>query len=219
LEIRGAALDSTVGRRMSQRETEHLRVLIANERKDRLAHVAPIVAALGHEVIAREVEVEDVGAVTGRERPDVALVAPGESSEHALQLVEKIVHEAACPVIALIHAPDPDFVKEASKRGVFAYITDAEAKDWQSSIDIVLRRFTEYHDLEGAFGRRAVTERAKGILMERHSIDESAAFKLLREQARSTNRKLVDVASAVVDGHGLLPKQPHSPAPTLGAGG
>ncbi len=108
------------------------------------------------------------------------------------------MHEAACPVIALIHAPDPDFVREASKRGVFAYVTDAEAKDWQSSIDIVLRRFTEYHDLEGAFGRRAVTERAKGILMERHSVDEPAAFELLREHARSTNRKLVDVASAVV---------------------
>ena len=71
-------------------------------------------------------------------------------------------------MILLIHAPDPDFVKEASKRGIFAYITDAEVDDWQSAIDIVLRRFTEYHDLEGAFGRRAVTERAKGILMERH---------------------------------------------------
>src|SRR5213078_1609439 len=111
---------------MTYLETEHLRVLIANERKDRLALVAPIVAALGHEVIAREIEVEDVGAVTARERPDVGL---GESSEHALHLVEKIVHESACPVIALIHAPDPDFVKEASKRGVFAYITDADAKD------------------------------------------------------------------------------------------
>ena len=206
---------------MSHRETEHLRVLIANERKDRLALIAPIVAALGHEVIAREIEVEDVGAVTARERPDVALVGLGESSEHALHLVEKIVHEATCPVIALIHAPDPDFVKEASKRGVFAYITDADADatDWQSSIDIVLRRFTEYHDLEGAFGRRAITERAKGILMERHSIDEPAAFEMLREHARSTNRKLLDVASAVVDGHRLLPKQPHSPAPTHGAGG
>jgi AmiR/NasT family two-component response regulator len=203
---------------MSQRETEHLRVLIANERKDRLALVAPIVAALGHEVIAREIE-EDVGAVTARERPDVALVGLGESSKHALQLVDKIVHEATCPVIALIHAPDPDFVKEASKRGAFAYITDADAKDWQSSIDIVLRRFSEYHDLEGAFGRRAITERAKGILMERHSIDEPAAFELLREHARSTNRKLVDVASAVVDGHRLLPKQPHSPASTAGPGG
>jgi AmiR/NasT family two-component response regulator len=204
---------------MSQRETEHLRVLIANERKDRLALVAPIVTALGHDVIAREIEVEEVGEMTVRERPDVALVGLGESSEHALDLVEKIVDEATCPVIALIHAPDPDFVKEASKRGAFAYITDADAKDWQSSIDIVLRRFSEYHDLEGAFGRRAITERAKGILMERHSIDEPAAFELLREHARSTNRKLVDVASAVVDGHRLLPKQPHSPASTAGPGG
>jgi AmiR/NasT family two-component response regulator len=199
---------------MSHRETEHLRVLIANERQDRLALVAPIVAALGHEVIAREIEVEDVATVTARERPDVALVGLGESSEHALHLVEKIVHEATCPVIALIHGSDPDFVREASKRGVFAYVTDADVKDWQSSIDIVLRRFAEYHDLEGAFGRRAVTERAKGILMERHSIDERAAFELLREHARSANRKLVDVASAVVDGHRLLPKQPQSPDPT-----
>jgi response regulator NasT len=198
---------------MSYRETEHLRVLIANERKDRLALVAPIVASLGHEVIAREVMVEDVGAVTARERPDVALVGLGESSGHALGLIEKIVQEAACPVVLLIHAPDPTFVKEASKRGIFAYITDAAAKDWQSSIDIVLRRFAEYHDLEGAFGRRALTERAKGILMERHSVGEPVAFEMLREEARAANRKLVDVAAAVADGHRLLPSIPRRDAP------
>src|SRR4051812_5043100 len=191
---------------MSYRDTDHLRVLIANERRDRLALVAPIVAALGHEVIAREIEVNDVGVVTARERPDVALVGLGASSDHALTLIEKIVQESACPVIVLIHEPDPEFVKEASKRGIFAYITDADALDWQSSIDIVLRRFAEYHDLEGAFGRRAVTERAKGILMERHSMDETAAFEMLRDHSRSVNRRLVDVAAAVVDGHPLLPK-------------
>jgi AmiR/NasT family two-component response regulator len=191
---------------MSYRDTEHLRVLIANERRDRLALVAPIVAALGHEVIAREIEVNDVGAVTARERPDVALVGLGESSDHALTLIEKIVQESACPVIVLIHAPDPEFVKEASKRGIFAYITDADALDWQSSIDIVLRRFAEYHDLEGAFGRRALTERAKGILMERHSVDDTTAFAMLRDHSRSVNRRLIDVAAAVVDGHPLLPK-------------
>jgi AmiR/NasT family two-component response regulator len=199
-----------LGTNVNYRETEHLRVLIANERRDRLALVAPIVAALGHEVIAREIEVEDVGAVTARERPDVALVGLGESSAHALTLIEKIVRESACPVIVLLHAPDADFVREASKRGVFAYITDADAKDWQSSIDIVLRRFAEYHELEGAFGRRAQIERAKGILMERHSVDEASAFELLREQSRSSNRKLVDVANGVVDGHRLLPKEPQA---------
>src|ERR1700694_2834675 len=188
---------------MSYHETEHLRVLIANERKDRLAVVAPIVAALGHEVIAREIEVADVGEVTARVRPDVALVGLGESSQHALELIDKIVHEAPCPVIVLIHTRNPEFVKEASKRGVFAHISDADVEDWQSSIDIVLRRFTEYHDLEGAFGRRALTERAKGILMERHAIDEDSAFEMLREQSRTGNRKLIDLAAAVVDGHRL----------------
>src|ERR1044072_3835093 len=191
---------------MSGLAPKHLRVLIANERKDRLPLVSHTAVGVGHEVIALEIDVADVGAVTARERPDVALVGLGRSSEHALALIEKIVHEAACPVILLIHAPDPAFVKEALKRGIFACITDAEVDDWQSAIDIVLRRFTEYHDLEGAFGRRAVTERAKGILMERHSISEPAAFELLRDHARSGNRKLVDVASAVVDGHRLLPK-------------
>jgi len=174
---------------MSYRETEHLRVLIANERKDRLALVAPIVVGLGHEVIAREIDVEDVGAVTARERPDVALVGLGESSRHALDLIDKIVREAACPVIVLLHARDPQFIKEASKRGVFAHISDADVEDWQSSIDIVLHRFAEYHDLEGAFGRRALTERAKGILMERHAIDEAGAFELLRQHSRVANRK------------------------------
>ena len=42
----------------------------------------------------------------------------------------------------------------------------------------------EYRDLEGAFGRRALTERAKGILMECHSIDEVSAFEMLRHQSR-----------------------------------
>jgi len=192
--------------------TAALRILIANERKDRLELVVPIVAALGHEVIAREIEIEDVGAVTARERPDVALVGLGTSSEHALGLIDKIVHEAACPVIVLLHAPDPAFVREASKRGVFAHISDTDVDDWQSSIDIVLRRFGEYHDLEGAFGRRALTERAKGILMERHSIDENGAFEMLRERSRIDNRKLIDLAAAVVDGHRLLPKQPNPPS-------
>jgi AmiR/NasT family two-component response regulator len=198
---------------MGNRVAEHLHVLIANEREDRLALVAPVVTNLGHEVIAREVDVKDVGAVTAREHPDVALVGLGKSSEHALAMIDRIVQEASCPVILLIHAPDPQFVQEASKRGIFACITDAEVsdlEDWQSAIDIVLRRFTEYHDLQGAFGRRATIEQAKGILMERHAVSDAEAFEMLRGQSRRTNSKLGDVATAVVDGHGLLPARDRS---------
>ena len=76
---------------------------------------------------------------------------------------------------------------------------------------MVLKRFAEYHNLEGAFGRRAVTERAKGILMERHGVDEEAAFNLLRDHARRKQAKLVDIAEAVVAGQPLLPAKRQSP--------
>ena len=191
-------------------ETEHLRVLIANERKDRLALVAAVVVGLGHEVIAREIDVEDVGPVTARERPDVALVGLGESSDHALDLIDRIVREASCPVIVLLHARDPEFVKAASRRGVFAHISDTDTGEWQSSIDIVLHRFAEFHALQGAFGRRALIERAKGILMERHAINEASAFEMLREHSRVDNRKLIDLAAAIVDGHRMLPRDPET---------
>jgi len=183
---------------MSDRETEHLRVLIANERKDRLALVARVVVGLGHEVIAREIDVADVGPVTARERPDVALVGLGESSAHALELIDRIVREAACPVIVLLHARDPVFVREASKRGVFAHISDADVEDWQSSIDIVLRRFAEYHALQGAFGRRALIERAKGILMERHGLGDREAFERIRQTARAARRPIMEVVDEVL---------------------
>ena len=113
-----------------------------------------MVTGLGHEVIAREIHVSDVAAVTARERPDVALVGLGESAEHALQQISEIVAEAFCPVIALLETYDGGWVNEAASRGVFAYIVDSRPEELQSAIDITLRRFGEYQHLQGAFDRR-----------------------------------------------------------------
>ena len=190
---------------MSSERTEPLRVLIANERRDRLEATTEVVEKLGHAVVARELDIADVAGTTARTKPDVALVAVGESSDHALALISRIVQEATCPVIALLEVEDADFVREAARRGVFAYLVDGELEELESALDITLQRFAEFQNLEGAFGRRAITERAKGILMERHRIDEQRAFELLRAQARNTGRKLVDVAEAVVEGYLLLP--------------
>jgi AmiR/NasT family two-component response regulator len=182
----------------------HLRVLVANERPDRLAVLASVLTQLGHAVVAAGIDAAHIGEATRQERPDVALVALGESSEHALDMISKIVHEAACPVIALLHTSDPGFVNQAARRGVFAYITDDDPEQLQSTLDIVLRRFAEYHNLEGAFARRATIERAKGILMAVHAIDEQQAFDMLRSHSQHTGRRLLDLADAVVDGHRLL---------------
>ena len=185
-------------------ETQHLRVLIANEKRDRLELLAQVVIGLGHDVIAREIYVKEVGAVTAREHPDVALVGLGESSVHALELISEIVREASCPVIALLNAGDPAYIHEAAKRGVFDYIVAGSPDELQSAIDITLHRFAEYKSLQGAFGRRALIEQAKGILMSQHSTNADRAFEMLRDHSQHNGRKLSDVAAAVVESHLLL---------------
>ena len=134
--------------------THHLRVLIANQRPDRLDLLARVVRDLGHEVIAQEIHVKEVGGVTARERPDVALVGLGESSDHALELITEIVRGAFCPVIALLETYDAAWVDLAAERGVYAYIVDTRPEELQSAIDITLRRFAEFQDVQGAFERR-----------------------------------------------------------------
>jgi AmiR/NasT family two-component response regulator len=115
--------------------------------------------------------------------------------------------EAACPVIAILDVQDRAFIDKAARLGIFSFIADADLGQIQSSIDIALERFAEYHALEGAFGRRAITERAKGILMERHGLDEQHAFYLLRDHARKTNKKIVDVAESILTSRQLLPSR------------
>jgi AmiR/NasT family two-component response regulator len=175
-----------------------LRVLVANEHQDRLAELTAVLTGLGHEVVAPQLEVGKVGAVTAREQPDVAFVGLGESSQHALALIEQIVQEAACPVVVILQAPDPTFVAEAARRGVFAYIADDDPQGWQNSIEIVLRRFAELDDLKQAIETPMITEQAKGILMERHTVDEAQAARMLRDEAHHERSRVVDTAQEIV---------------------
>jgi AmiR/NasT family two-component response regulator len=160
--------------------THHLRVLIANQRQDRLAILAEVVTGLGHEIIAHEVEVEDVAAVTARQRPDVAFVGLGESSEHALGLITEIVRGAYCPVIALLQGYDAEWIDQAAQRGVYAYIVDTRPEELQSAIDITLRRFAEFQNVQGAFERRTEELRREA------------------EQTLARQRQMLDVHNGVV---------------------
>jgi AmiR/NasT family two-component response regulator len=190
--------------------TPGLRILIANERADRLARIADIVTGLGHQVISREIEVSDVAAATEREHPDIAFVGLGQSGEHALEMISEIVREASCPVIALLESGDPAWVNEAAKRGIFAYIVDGDPGELQSAVDITLRRYAEFTNLQGAFARRAVIERAKGIIMSREEIDEQRAFERLRSESQRSGIPVYDIAQAVTASYLVLARPERS---------
>jgi AmiR/NasT family two-component response regulator len=190
-----------------------LRVLLADEDREKLQQLGDVLTALGHEVTPFVVSVREAAEIIAREDPDLAMVAVHEDDEHALELIGETVEFAAGPVIAQVPAGDTDFVARAAERGISAWVGTPSPNEVQAAIEVAMRRYREARQLsdkvdqlQSALDRRAMIERAKGILMERHTMGEREAFELLRENARSSSRRVVDVAQAVAGGHALLPR-------------
>ena len=195
------------------RHETNLTVLLADEDEDALTRLGQVLQSLGHEVTPFAVSVEEATNLIAREDPDLAIVVVHQDDAHALALIAEAVETASGPVIAQLRGRDDmDFVARAADHGISAFVESNDPQEVQGSIEVTIRRYREaarltekVAQLETALERRAVIERAKGILMERHGIDDKAAFQRMRDHARSGNRRVVDVAKAVVDGHALLP--------------
>jgi response regulator NasT len=192
-----------------------LRVLIADENEDALRGLHEVLSSLGHEVTPYAVSVREAVELIAKEDPQVAIVVVHTDDEHALALIGEAVEFASGPVIAQLPDADVDFLARAAEAGISAYTESMDPESIQGAIEVAVRRYREatrltekVEQLEGALERRGVIERAKGILMERHSVGERDAFELLRDHARTSGRRVVDVAQGVLDGHALLPKNP-----------
>jgi AmiR/NasT family two-component response regulator len=193
----------------------NLRVLIADENESALRRLHEVLAGLGHEVTPYAVSVREAVELIAKEDPQLAIVVVHSDDEHALALIGEAVEFASGPVIAQLPDADVEFLSRAADRGISAYVESMDPESVQGAIEIAVRRYREaskLHEkvdqLEGALERRALIERTKGILMERHGVDDREAFEMLRDHSRGTGRRVVEVAQAVLDGHALLPKRP-----------
>ena len=181
-----------------------LRVLVADEDKRALDGIAAILRSLRHEVVARATSPDGVVTAIAEDDPEVAMVKLHSDDEHALDLIEELIEVGGCPVVALLDSEDPDFIARAAERGIIAYAQPVDEESVRSSLEVAVRRFAELNELgdaveelEDAIARRATIERAKGILMERHGVSDREAFEMLRTEARSTNRRVHEVAREV----------------------
>ncbi len=198
-----------------------LRVLIADERSEVIEALAELVRRAGHVPVAGEVRVADVAAAVEREQPDVAVVGVHEDVGHAIDLLDALGAAGGVPVVATLDDPDDEFVAEAAERGVVVHGTPLDEDTITNALRLAhargqqLSTLTErVRQLEARTRQRAVIERAKGVLMERHDIGEPAAYELLRRHARDERESLTTVAEAVLRARQILPdrRASHEPA-------
>lgn len=138
--------------------------------------------------------------------PDLALLDVAMPGMSGLELAERLHADSDIPVMFLSGNDDQATVRRAIDGGAVGYLVKPiDTARIAPSVQAALARADELRQLRGSEERLTVALQqgrevgmAVGVLMERHRIDRDRAFQMLREHARSQQRKLNDVAAEML---------------------
>ena len=161
---------------------------------------------LGHAVVCAAGSGKELIAGCRSAQPDLIITDIRMPDMSGIEAAREICEQQPIPVILVSAHDDPDLLARARDNHVLAYLVKPiKRQDLQPAILIAVRRFEEFQslrkeatDLRQALQDRKVIERAKGIIMKRTGQDEAAAFHSLQKLARDKNRKLAQIAEAIV---------------------
>jgi response regulator NasT len=151
-----------------------------------------------------------------RMAPDVVLMDLGSPSRDTLEEMLAVSRALARPIAMFVDQSDEAMIGAAIDAGVSAYVVDGLRKDRVKPIlDLAIRRFnafarmqTELDEARTALADRKTIDRAKAILMQTRGLAEPDAYALLRTAAMNQNKRIAEVAEALITAHSLLGGQP-----------
>jgi two-component system, response regulator PdtaR len=185
---------------------EALRILIADDESIRLLSLRKQLAALGHVVVAEASTGDEIVALAASTLPDLAILDIKMPVMDGIEAAERITQARPIPIILLTAYDEAQLVERAVEANISAYLMKPVAEeDLLPAITLALTRFRQFQalrqevaDLREAIEARKTIERAKGILMRRLNLTEEDAFRRLQKQSQDSNRKLAQVAEAIV---------------------
>lgn len=147
----------------------------------------------------------------GRE-PDLAILDIQMPGMSGLELARLVRANSPVPFLFLSASDAEASVRSAIEQGAVGYLVKPiELNQLLPTVIAGLARGDEIRGLrdnEERLGQALQTGRetgmAVGVLMERYRLDREMAFRILRDQARSSQRKLNDVARELLDAGELL---------------
>lgn len=183
-----------------------LRILIADDESIRLLSLRGQLTALGHQVVAEASTGEEAISMAILTRPDLAILDIRMPVIDGIEAAERITQVRPIPIILLTAYSEAQLVERAAQSSISAYLMKpVSEEDLLPAITLALARFRQFQalrqevaDLREALEARKVIEKAKGILMRRLNLTEEEAFRRLQRQSQESNRKLAQVAEAIV---------------------
>ena len=144
--------------------------------------------------------------------PDVVLIDLGNPSRDVLEEYFAVSRVVARPIAMFVDESDEEAIGASIDAGVSVYVVDGlAASRIRSVLDLAVRRFNAFARLQsdlaeaqGKLAEREAIDRAKRILMQSKRVTEPEAYAELRRKAMSSNRRIAEIAEAVVTAHDLL---------------
>ena len=144
--------------------------------------------------------------------PDIVLIDLGNPSRDVLEEYFAVSRVLARPIAMFVEESDDDMIAASIDAGVSAYVVDGlAAHRIRPLLDLAVRRFNAFARLQsdlaeakGKLAEREAIDKAKRILMQSKGVTEPEAYAELRRKAMSSNRRIADIAEAVVTAHELM---------------
>jgi two-component system, response regulator / RNA-binding antiterminator len=183
-----------------------LRVLLVDPDPQRAAVLKTGLVDAGARIVAVVGPDDDLVRHVRDTAPDVIIIDLDSPSRDTLESLRAVTREQPRPIVMFVDNSADGMIEEAIRAGVSAYVIDGlNARRVKPVLDVAIARFKEYQALRDELAKakstlqdRKVIERAKGLLMEQRRMSEEDAYRALRKLAMDQNKRLIDVAQALL---------------------
>lgn len=183
-----------------------MRIAVIDENAARAAIIEQGLAEVGERDVFIICERKGMVQAIAKIEPDVILVDLGNPSRDMLEEYFAVSRAVARPIAMFVDQSDEDMIGAAVDAGVSAYIVDGMSqRRLKPILDLAVRRFNAFSNLQtelqqarDALADRSIIDKAKHILVEKRGMTEPEAHKLLRSHAMNNNKRISEIAEAIV---------------------
>jgi response regulator NasT len=162
----------------------------------------------GYEVVGEAGRGDLALSLVMEHRPDVALLDIKMPGMDGISVARRINAERICAVVLVTAFSQRELIEEATDAGVHGYVVKPfERHDLVPAIEVALARFQaerllaeQVANAEERLEVRKLVDRAKGHLMDAHSLSEQDAFGFIQRTAMASRRQMRNVAEDILSG-------------------
>lgn len=189
-----------------------LKVLLVNDTTKQVGRLKTALMQAGCEVVEEVSSALMIPKKVASLQPDVVIIDTESPSRDVLEQICVVSQDEPRPVVMVSDDTQPAAIKAAIKAGVSAYVVeDIDEGRLAAVLQVAQARFEADQDLkhqvkiaENKLNERKTVERAKGLLMQLRSMNESEAYHAMRKMAMDRNIRIADVAEKLLAMNELL---------------